>query len=488
MPTLKHIVVMNPGVVTSELEQQAKDVNIDLHKFYDLVAVGEKNLQEDVPPQPDDTYIICYTSGTTGTPKGVILTHRNVVANISAFVTNKLEFLPEMISPKQVIISYLPLSHMFEQVDHWCVLMFGGSIGYFRGDIQGLMDDLKALKPTIFPVVPRLLNRLNDTIQNKISKSSWIVKTLFKMAYNRKQIMLRNRIVRNDTIWDKVVFRAIQNEVGGRVRYMITGSAPLNAEVLEMCRIALGAHIVEGYGQTEATAMSTITFPGEYIGGHCGGPSACATIKLADVPELSYYSSEGKGEILIKGPSITKGYYKDPEKTQELFDEEGFLHTGDIGQILPNGALKVIDRKKHIFKLAQGEYVAPEKIENVYVRSNFVQHVYVDGDSLENFLVAIIVPEPGPLKHWYQEEHGREETLEKLCTNREVIKHVLEDIHELGKENKLNSIEQVKAIYLEPTPFSIENGLLTPTLKAKRPQIRQKYKAVMAQLYKNSKK
>uniref|UniRef100_A0A915CUS7 AMP-dependent synthetase/ligase domain-containing protein n=1 Tax=Ditylenchus dipsaci TaxID=166011 RepID=A0A915CUS7_9BILA len=159
---------------------------------------------------------------------------------------------------------------------------------------------------------------------------------------------------------------------------------------------------------------------------------------------------------MIKGPSITKGYYKDPEKTAELFDEDGFLHTGDVGHLQPNGTLKIIDRKKHIFKLAQGEYVAPEKIEGVYGQSSYVQQIYVDGDSLERYLVAIV-------------------TIESL----------LADLHKLGKAAKLNSIEQVKKVHIEMELFSVENGLLTPTMKSKRPQLRLKYKDIMKSLYKD---
>jgi len=283
---------------------------------------------------------------------------------------------------------------------------------------------------------------------------------------------------------DKLVFNKIQEQFGGHVRFTITGSAPISPQILEFIRVTLGGHVMEGYGQTENSAMATATWPGDYVGGNCGGPAVCTLLKLADVPDMGYSASENKGEVMLKGPHITKGYYKDPEKTSELFDEEGYLHTGDIGQILPNGTLRIIDRKKNILKLAQGEYVAPEKIENIYTNSSYVQQIYVDGDSLERFLIAVVVPEPAPLEKWYKTKFGKEAELEKICEQPEVKELVLKDIQKLGKENKLNSIEQVQAIYLEPNPFTIDNGLLTPTLKSKRPQLHQKYKAIMSEIYK----
>jgi len=369
---------------------------------------------------------------------------------------------------------------------HWATIMMGGTVGYSSGSVASLSDDLKALKPTLLPMVPRLLNKFDAQMRSEVRRSSRPIQWLFDLAYSRKLAQLRRGMVTNSSIWDLLVFNKVQEEFGGHVKLILTGSAPISAEVLESCRVTLGAHIVEGYGQTESTAMATITWPGEAIGGHCGGPAVCSLLKLEDVPDLNYYAKDRKGEILIKGPSVTPGYYKDAEKTAELFDAEGFLHTGDVGHLLPSGAVKIIDRRKHIFKLAQGEYVAPEKIENVYIQSHLVQQVYVDGDSLERYLIAVVVPHEKSLIQAFKElgcENGK--ILEEICKTPEVISYVLAELQKTGKANKLNSIEQVKAIHLEIEPFTVENGLLTPTLKAKRPQLRQKYQEVMKQLYKS---
>jgi long-chain acyl-CoA synthetase len=392
-----------------------------------------------------------------------------------------------LLSDRQTLISYLPLSHMMEQMCHWFFLLTGNRIGYFRGNVTGLPDDMKTLKPTVFPVVPRLLNRLYDTIQNGIARAGPVKKWLFNKAYQAKLADLHRGVVRNDTFWDKIVFSKLQNELGGQVRFMVTGSAPISAEVLETCRATLGATILEGYGQTETTALATGTWPGDCTGGHVGGPASCSLIKLADVEELQCYAKDKKGEICVKGPSITKGYYKDPAKTAELIDEDGWLHTGDVGQILPNGTIKIIDRKKHIFKLAQGEYVAPEKIENVYVRAPTVAQVYVDGNSLERHLVAVVVPNEKELIKWYKEHvHNNGTSLEDICKSKQARDYILAELNKIGKENKLNSIEQVKAVHLSPEQFTVENDLLTPTLKAKRPQLRRHFAATIDKLYEES--
>uniref|UniRef100_A0A0N5APK7 Long-chain-fatty-acid--CoA ligase n=1 Tax=Syphacia muris TaxID=451379 RepID=A0A0N5APK7_9BILA len=486
-PSIRFIVVIEDIDFT---EYQAIDPDVVVISYADMLKKGEANLVPMTLPKPDDHYIICYTSGTTGPPKGVILTHRNLVASISSFYLLILKGNPKLLELKGVLLSYLPLSHMMEQLDHWCLISMGGSIGYYSGTIQGLMDDAKALRPSVFPVVPRLLNRIYDLIQANLRKSNFITRTIFNIAYAQKLTLLKKGVFCNDTIWDRFVFSKVQNQLGGNVQLIATGSAPVSEQVLETCRIVLGAAIFEAYGQTECTAVTSITWLTENVGGHCGGPAACAIVKLADVPEMNYFAKDGKGEIMVKGPNVTQGYYKNPEKTSELFDKDGYLHTGDIGQFLEGGRLKIIDRKKHIFKLAQGEYVAPEKIENVYIRAPCVQQVFVDGDSLECFLIAIVVPEEEVVVKWFRNSFPEKEntTYKDILKTDEANKYVLTEMQQIGKENKLNSIEQVKAIYLESEPFSIENNLLTPTLKSKRPQLRDYYKAQIKAIYDKFKK
>uniref|UniRef100_A0A672PGY0 Arachidonate--CoA ligase n=1 Tax=Sinocyclocheilus grahami TaxID=75366 RepID=A0A672PGY0_SINGR len=416
-----------------------------------------------------------------GNPKGAMLTHRNIASNISAFIYVTKPTCP--ISPQDAHISYLPLAHMFERVVQGVILMHGARIGYFQGDIRILMDDLMTLKPTVFPVVPRLLNRMFDRIYGQAR--SPLKRRILEFAFRRKENEIKSGIMRRDSVWDKIVFKKVQASVGGHVRLMITGAAPVSAPVLTFLRAALGCHFYEGYGQTECTAGSTITLPGDWTAGHVGAPLPCNDIKLVDVGEMNYYAAKGEGEVCVRGPNVFKGYLKDPEKTKEALGEDGWVHTGDIGRWLPNGTLKIVDRKKHIFKLAQGEYIAPEKIENIYIRSEAVVQAFVHGDSLQACLVAIIVPDPDFLPGWAK-KRGIEGSYEELCKNKEVKKAILEDIVKLGKESGLKSFEQVKDIALHTEMFSIQNGLLTPTLKTKRADLRNCFRNLIDELYSNT--
>uniref|UniRef100_A0A8C2B7U5 Arachidonate--CoA ligase n=1 Tax=Cyprinus carpio TaxID=7962 RepID=A0A8C2B7U5_CYPCA len=418
-----------------------------------------------------------------GNPKGAMLTHSNIVSNVSAFIYVTKPTCP--IGPQDTHISYLPLAHMFERVVQGVILMHGARIGYFQGDIRILMDDLSTLKPTVFPVVPRLLNRMFDKIYGQVN--SPLKRRILEFAFRRKENEMKSGIMRRDSVWDKIIFKKVQASVGGHVRMMITGAAPISAPVLTFLRAALGCHFYEGYGQTECTAGSTATIPGDWTAGHVGAPLPCNDIKLVDVAEMNYYAAKGEGEVCVRGPNVFKGYLKDPEKTKEALDEDGWVHTGDIGRWLPNGTLKIVDRKKHIFKLAQGEYIAPEKIENIYIRSEAVAQAFVHGDSLQACLVAIIVPDPDFLPGWAK-KRGIEGSYEELCKNKEVKKAILEDIVKLGKESGLKSFEQVRFdIALHTEMFSIQNGLLTPTLKAKRADLRDCFRKLIDELYSNIK-
>ncbi|XP_062380415.1 long-chain-fatty-acid--CoA ligase 1-like [Sardina pilchardus] len=476
----KHCVgtVITMEEVEAELVERGKKSNIDVLSLKDVLALGKENRKPPVPPMPDDLAVICFTSGTTGNPKGAMLTHKNVVSDCSSFMKIIEKSCP--ISSSDVHVSYLPLAHMFERVVQGVMLAHGAGIGFFQGDIRLLMEDLAALRPTVFPVVPRLLNRMYDRIHGQAS--SPVKKWLLGFASRRKEAELNSGIMRNNSIWDKIIFKKVQANLGGRVRLMLTGAAPVSGTVLTFLRGALGCQFYEGYGQTECTAGCTITLPGDWTAGHVGAPLPCNDIKLVDVAEMNYLAANGAGEVCVRGPNVFQGYLKDPEKTAEAMDEDGWLHTGDIGKWLPNGTLKIVDRKKHIFKLAQGEYIAPEKIENVYIRSDAVAQAFVHGDSLQACLVAIIVPDPEVLPKWAQKK-GHSGSYDELCKNKEVKKAILEDILKLGKEGGLKSFEQVKDISLHNEMFSVENGLLTPTFKAKRTDLKNHFRDQIDELY-----
>ncbi|ESO84095.1 hypothetical protein LOTGIDRAFT_211040 [Lottia gigantea] len=469
---LKHMIVIEK--ITDKVKELAKQGNIHLHQFTDIQENGKSHPVDPVLPKPDDLATICYTSGTTGDPKGVMLTHKNLVSNISAIIAHvKSNF---EITPNDVHLSYLPLAHMFERGMQLLLFMHGAQIGFFQGDIKLLTDDLQALRPTIFPTVPRLLNRMHQKVLNGV-KNSKLKSCLLNWGLQSKSKEIQSGIIRRTSIWDKILFSKIQNLLGGRIKMIITGSAPLSEEVLNFARCAFGCIVVEGYGQTEATAGITFNIPGETVPGHCGGPLMCNKVKLIDVPEMDYYASKGSGEILAKGHNIFQGYYKEPEKTADTIDKDGWVHTGDIGTWLPNGCLKIVDRKKNIFKLAQGEYIASEKIENIYQRSPYVTQVFLEGNSLKSCVMAVVVLDEEYMSQWSNNNNNNN------MTDEDIKQVVLKDMIRCGKEAQLKGFEQVKDIYIHSEQFSVENGLLTPTFKNKRPALHKQFKKEIEELY-----
>ncbi|XP_078267474.1 long-chain-fatty-acid--CoA ligase 6-like isoform X2 [Rhinoraja longicauda] len=478
-PGLKIVILMDPFEL--DLVEMGTNCGVEILALQEVENLGKINRQTPVPPRPEDLSIVCFTSGTTGNPKGAKLTHGNVVADFSGF----LKVTEKVIFPRQddVLVSFLPLAHMFERVIQSVVICHGGRIGFFQGDIRLLSDDMKALHPTIFPVVPRLLNRMYDKIFSQAGTP--VKRWLLEFAARRKATEVRNGIIRNDSIWDKIFFKKIQESLGGQVRMIVTGAAPASPAVLGFLRAALGCQVYEGYGQTECTAGCTFTTPGDWTSGHVGAPLPCNFLKLIDVEEMKYFSAKGEGEICVKGPNVFKGYLKDTEKTAEALDKDRWLHTGDIGKWLKNGTLKIIDRKKHIFKLAQGEYIAPEKIENIYVRSEPVAQVYVHGDSLQSFLVGIVVPDPEATEAWAG-KRGFNGSYGELCKSKDFKKAIMADMVKLGQQAGLYSFEQVKNVYLHCEMFSVQNGLLTPTLKAKRVEMRNYFRKQIEELYANT--
>lgn len=475
-PGLRRIVLMDQ--FDSQMVDRGERCGVQIQALKDVEAIGREHHKNPLPPRPDDLSIVCFTSGTTGNPKGVMLTHGNVVADFSGF----LKVTDRVIFPNQddCLISFLPLAHMFERLIESVIFCHGGRVGFFQGDIRLLSEDMKVLRPTVFPVVPRLLNRMYDKIFSQANTP--VKRWLLNFAAKRKGREVSRGVVRNDSFWDKLFFHKIQASLGGRLRMIITGAAPVSPTVLGFLRAALGCQVYEAYGQTECTAGCTYTTPGDWTSGHVGAPLPCNLIKLVDVPEKNYYASRGEGEVCVKGPNVFKGYLKDPERTAETLDADGWLHTGDIGKWLANGTLKIIDRKKHIFKLAQGEYISPEKIESIYIRSEPVSQLYVHGDSLQSCLVGIVVPDPETMPSWARKK-GFEGNYDDLCHNMDVKKAIMDDMVGLGKSSGLHSFEQVKDIYIHNEMFSIQNGLLTPTLKAKRPELKEYFKAKIEQLY-----
>ncbi|CAH8324595.1 unnamed protein product [Eruca vesicaria subsp. sativa] len=468
IPSIHLVVVV--GGADENLPSLPPGSGVKIVSYQKLLSQGRSSLHPFSPPKPEDIATICYTSGTTGTPKGAMLSHENLISNVAG---------------SSFYISYLPLAHIYERANQIMGVYGGVSIGFYQGDILKLMDDLAVLRPTVFCSVPRLYNRVYDGITSAVKSSGVTKRRLFQVAYNSKKKAILNG--RNPSpLWDKLVFNKIKEKLGGRVRFMGSGASPLSPDVMDFLRVCFGCSVREGYGMTETSCVISSMDEGDNLSGHVGSPNPACEVKLVDVPEMNYTSEDQpypRGEICVRGPIIFKGYYKDDEQTREIMDEDSWLHTGDIGLWLPGGRLKIIDRKKNIFKLAQGEYIAPEKIENVYTKCRFVSQCFIYGDSFNSSLVAIVAVDPDVMKEWAAAEGIKHENLGQLCKDPKVRKAVLTEMDIVGREAQLRGFEFAKAVTLVPEPFTLENGLLTPTFKVKRPQAKAYFAEAISKMY-----
>ncbi|KAF9106199.1 hypothetical protein BGX29_010230 [Mortierella sp. GBA35] len=497
LPKLKAIVSMDslhdtvpvPGATSAAqvLRAWGAEKGIKVYDFNEIENLGKEFPRKHLPPQADEVASLCYTSGTTGKPKGAMLTHRNFVATVG---TNREGMI---LTQDDVLISFLPLAHIMGRVIDTCLMYSGGKIGYFRGDILLLLEDLAELRPTFFPAVPRLLNRIYAKLVASTIEAPGLVGALARRGVATKMANLAAGKGVNHALWDRLLFNKVKMALGGRVQVILTGSAPIAKEVLSFLRIAFGCVVLEGYGSTEGMATATITMADEYIPGHIGNPRAGCEVKLVDVPEMNYRSTDQpypRGEIWIRGDTVFKGYFKDEQNTKETIDAEGWLATGDIGFIDNRGCFTIIDRKKNIFKLAQGEYIAPEKLENVLgARCNLVQQIYVHGDSLESTLVAVVIPEPETFVPFANAIAGASvavtdvEGISKLCKDPKVVHAVVKELEKAGKAGAFRGFEFVKRVYLTTDAFSVDNGMMTPTFKVRRPQVAEYFTKQIKDMY-----
>jgi len=500
-PQFETIIVVD-GILP-DVAQLCKDANINLTSLARVETHGAhllstQNSHHNVkmrhshsPPAGHDVATFCYTSGTTGNPKGALITHTNLLSAIAG-----MEQFGISPNPTDRHLSYLPLPHIFERIVQGQILMGGGSVAFFRGDPTKLVEDIIACRPTILPVAPRVLNKIHDKIMAGMNSAGGMKKKLFYAALYAKAEGLKHGHLKHG-LYDALIFNKIKKALGmDCIRVMVSGSAPLSENVMTFFRCMLGIPVLEGYGQTEGAAAATLSHPDDVATkGHVGGPVGSCEIKLVDVAEMGYLSTDkshrgklcrGRGEILVRGPSVFIGYYKDEEKTKETVDDQGWLHSGDIGLWTMEGALQIIDRKKNIFKLAQGEYVAAEKIENIMNQSLFIGQNFVYGDSFQSALVAIIVPDEEVVQKWASDSGDSSLSglgLKALCKHEALRVIIMNEIKTLAKKNGLHGFETPKAIYLEPEAFTAENDLTTPTFKLKRHQLRDHYQLKIDEMY-----
>lgn len=415
---------------------------------------------------PEKCATIIYTSGTTGTPKGVMLSHTNIVSN----VLNAVKSFPFEKNTAKKALSFLPLNHIFERVVSYIYIISGNGI-YYAESLETIADNLKEVKPALFSTVPRLLEKVYEKIVAKGSELTGIKRKLFDWSLvlgdeydNRgKSLWYKLKL----SIANKLIFSKWREGLGGNIELIITGGAACQVRLLRVFNAAQ-IPIREGYGPTENSPVITVNTKNDLRIGTVGECIQGQEIKL-----------EADGEICVKGPSVMLGYYKRPDLTAETIID-GWLHTGDIGVFEDGKYLKITDRKKELFKTSGGKYVAPSPIENKMKESPFVEQILIVGAE-QKFVGALIVPSFPSLKEWMRHKDIPFTTNEDAVNNPKVLELYKELIDAFNKF--FNHVEQVKKFELLPNEWTVETGELTPTLKLKRKVIMERYKNAIERIY-----
>ncbi|GCD79490.1 AMP-dependent synthetase/ligase [Schleiferia thermophila] len=444
-----------------------------LPNYNQVIELGKKSnkraelekIMEQIDPEQLATLI--YTSGTTGRPKGVMLCHRNIASNVK----NCQDRLP--ITDQGIALSFLPMCHIYERMLNYLYCYNSMSV-YYAESLETIGDNLREVKPTIFTAVPRLLEKVFAKIMDKGAALTGIKKALFFWAVNLAEeydvkgksafYHFKLKIAR------KLIFSKWQEALGGRVLAIASGAAALNPR---LCRIflAAGINIQEGYGLTETSPVVAVNCPkndGTRIG-TVGRPIKECQVKIAD-----------DGEILVKGPNVMMGYYKRPDLTAQVIDEDGFFHTGDIGEMVEGQYLKITDRKKEIFKTSGGKYIAPQIMENKFKESRFIEQIMVIGEN-EKHPAALIQPDFVFLKQWCERKGIPYTSNEEMIKNPRIIERYQREIDKYNQE--FGNWEKIKKFELTPDQWTIEAGHLTPTMKLRRKVILNKYQDLYKKIY-----
>ncbi|KAG5883972.1 hypothetical protein JTB14_007501 [Gonioctena quinquepunctata] len=473
-----------------EVKDTFKD-KVKIISFDDVLDRGAKSEVVDQPPTPNDTAIIMYTSGSTGAPKGVILLHRNMVSSIKSF----LDSTP-MYAKTEVVVGYLPLAHVFEQLAENAVIFMGIRIGYSSALTmldssskikKGTAGDVTVLKPTFMTSVPLILDRISKNIQEKVGKSSGVKRVLFDFGYNYKRKWTQRGF--STPLVDWIIFGAVKKIMGGKLRLIAAGGAPLTADTHKLVKTCLCTHILTGYGLTETSSCATNTETFDLTFGSVGPPKTISYIRLIDWEEGQYSVSDKprpRGEIIVGGENVSPGYFKQPEKTKEDFFEENgmtWFRTGDIGEIHKNGSLQIIDRKKDLVKLPAGEYVSLGKVESQLATCPVIENICALADSTKNSIVAIIVPHEDNLQALAKQLGMEGKNLEELCADPIVTRAVLKEIQNHAKKVNLQKFEVPAVVKLVSDVWTPESGLITASLKLKRRAIQEFYKQEVTSMY-----
>jgi long-chain acyl-CoA synthetase len=330
-----------------------------------------------------------------------------------------------------VFLSFLPLAHILDRMIEEYFFHKGASIGYYHGDLNALRDDIQELKPTLLVGVPRVYERIYEGILKAIAELRPLRRVIFNALYNRKLASMKSGYSHKTAspFADMLAFRKVRARLGGRLRLLISGGAPLSTEIEEFLRVTTCAYFIQGYGLTETLGPSTVCYIDDMaLVGSVGVPATYTEIRLEEVPEMGYdpLGVPSRGEICIRGKSIFAGYYKNPELTNEAI-VDGWFHTGDIGEMTPDGILKVIDRKKNIFKMSQGEYVAVEYLEKVYGFPPLVEDIWVYGDSFRSNLVAVVNPHEENTMKW-AESNGYKGSFSEICKLEGLKEYILKEL------------------------------------------------------------
>ncbi|XAR61442.1 Long-chain-fatty-acid--CoA ligase [Bertholletia excelsa] len=471
--------------LTEEDKEKAASNGIKSHSWNEFLHMGKEYPSDPLPPQPFNICTIMYTSGTSGEPKGVILTHENLTVYIKGVDLFMAQFEDKM-TEDDVYISFLPLAHILDRMIEEFFFYKGASVGYYHGDINALRDDLMELKPTLLAGVPRVFERIHEGILKALDELNTVRRTVFNILYKYKLAWMKLGFKQKNASWlgDMLAFRKVKSRLGGRLRLIISGGAPLSSEVEEFLRVTSCAFVLQGYGLTETCGLAAVGFPDEMCMLGTVGPTFVYTeLRLEEVAEMGYnpLGDPPRGEICVRGKTAFAGYYKSPELTREAL-KDGWFHTGDIGEIQPNGVVKVIDRKKNLIKLSQGEYVAVEHLEKVYNVTPIVEDIWVYADSFRSVLVAVVVPHEENSRKWAN-QNGQGGSFSELCSLAQLREYVLFELKLTAKRTKLKGFEYIKGVILESQPFETRKDLVTPTLKKRRDKLLQYYKVKIDELY-----